>query len=442
MDGHQSTAQGDAVQRRAFGAFRHRDFQLFWTGSVIAHTGAWMQQVAQSWLVYLLTGSPLMVGLNGLFQAVPFIAVSLYAGTVVDRVDRKKLLLWVEGWNAAVVVVVGVLVVTGQVQVWHIYVSSSLHAVAGAFQGTARQALLPHLVPRADLMTAVSLNSIVRKGSQIFGPALGGIFVALYGVGGTYFIHAAANAVLLWCLVAMRATNHVEKRVEANPLQAIVEGLRYVRGRTIIGSLLLVEAAMSAFGSYHAMMVIFAKDVFGMGADAQGLLLSAAGAGSVIGSFALAGLGDVRHKGRLLVVSGLAYGASLVAFAFCPWYVVALPILALVGGADIVFGATRTTILQLTSRPEMLGRVMSLSGISMRGLGNFGGFQTGAVASLVGVQAAVAIGAILCVAMVVGTALRVPTMRRFVGEGEGTPEAAAVVPAGRPTDADRAATAR
>lgn len=406
----------DPQRRRSFGALRHRDFQLFWGGSVLSHVAAWMAQVAQSWLLYQLTDSAFLVGVNGLFHAVPFILISLYAGTVVDRVDRKKLLLWIEGWNTAIVFIIGFLIATDQIQVWHIYASSVVHSLAGGFESPARNSLLPHLIPRSDLMTAVSLNSTVRKGAQIIGPALGGIFVATFGVAGTYFIHAGGNVVLMACLFAMRATNPPPQRQDP-PIRAMMEGLRYVRAEAFIGMLLIMEGAMSIFGSYQAMMVIFARDVFEAGPQGLGMLQSAAGAGSVAGSFVLALAGDVHHKGRLLIVGGVAYGVALIAFAHCPWFGAALPILAAVGAMDIVFSATRTTLLQLLTPSEMLGRVMSLAGISMRGLGNLGTFQTGAVASVVGVHWALTLGAVLCILVTLGAGWRVPQVRQFTGTG-------------------------
>src|SRR5262249_53806348 len=155
-----------------------------------AQVGNWMQQVAQSWLIYDLTRSPLMVGLGGLTSSLPFVFMSLYAGTVVDRVDRKKILICVQLANTITILALAADIATGNVQVWHIYLTSALNALIGAFQIPAQQALLPYLVPRGDLMTAISLNSILRRGSQIIGPSLGGISVAAFGVAPTYAVNA------------------------------------------------------------------------------------------------------------------------------------------------------------------------------------------------------------------------------------------------------------
>lgn len=416
---------------RAFGALRYRDFRLFWGGAVISHVGGWMQQVAQGWLIYDLTGSAFLVGLNGLFQSIPFVLMSFYAGTVIDRVDRRKLLIWVEAASMAIVVLVGLLIVTGLVQVWHIYASGIAQALVGAFESPARSSLLPHLVPRADLMTAISLQSIQRKGAQIIGPALGGIFVARFGVAGAYFVHAGAFVVLVACLLLMRSTNPASARSAQQPLQAIAEGLRYVRAESVIGTLIVVEIFLSIFTSFQPMMVVFARKVFDVGPEGLGFLQSAVGFGSVVGSVGLAAAGDIRHKGRLLMVTGLVYCAALVGFAFSPGFLLAMGILAFIGAMDIIFGATRQTIIQLLTPDVMLGRVMSLSAISMRGLGPFGGFQAGTLTSLLGsVQLATAVGAAICLVVLGVAGLRSPMVRAFTGAGAAGAGADSLAPTG------------
>lgn len=403
---------------RAFGAFRHRDFRLFWGGALVSHIGSWMQQVAQGWLIYEMTGSAFLVGLSGVFLSVPFVLMSFYAGTVVDRVDRKKLLVWIELLNLLINVGVGFLIWTGSIQVWHIYASNIGHALIGAFENPTRGSLLPHLVPRADLMTAVSLNSMLRRGSQIIGPALGGVSVATFGVAITYFFHAAAQLVLVGSVILIRTTNPPSERAASHPLQAVVDGLSYVRSQGVIATLIVMETFFSLFASFNPMLVVFAKDVFGMGPQGFGLLQSAGGAGTLAGSLTLAAVGDVRRKGRLVIVGGFTYGLALIAFALCPWFWLALPILAVAGAADIVMGSTRMTIIQLLARRDMLGRVMSLHGISTRGLGPFGGSNLGAMAEVVGIRSALALGALVCISVTLVVATQAARVRQFVGTGE------------------------
>lgn len=399
---------------RAFGALRHRDFQIFWTGAIISHIAGWMQQVAQAWLVYELTGSALLVGLHGLFSGVPFVLLSFYAGTVIDRLDRRRLLIWLEMANAAVAALMGLLVATGLIQLWQIYFIGAVHSVIGAFESPSRSALVPHLVPRSDLMTAVSLQSMQRKGTQIVGPALGGLFVAAFGVAGSFFIRSLSFLLVMLSVILIRATNPVSTRSREPALRAIRDGLGYVASQPIIGALMLMEAAMSLFGSYSAMMVIFAREVFEAGPEGLGWLQSAAGLGSVAGSLVLGMMGDVKEKGLLLIFSGLIYAGAIVAFAATPWIYLAIPLLVLVGAMDIVFGSVRQTVIQLMTKDEMLGRVMSLAGITQRGLGNFGGFQAGLLTSTLGsVQLATAVGALVCAGVLLACVARIPAIRTF-----------------------------
>jgi MFS family permease len=377
-----------------------------------------MQQVAQGWLIYDMTGSALQVGLNGLFRTAPFLVMSLYAGTLVDRLDRKKLLIWSEAAFMAMVALLGVLIATERIEIWHIYASSFILGLISSFEAPARSAILPDLVPRSDLMTALSLNSMVRKGSQIIGPAMGGIFVAAFGIAGAYFIHTGAYVVLLVCLFLLSDQTPVKSRANVNPIQAIVDGLRYVQGERLIAALIIMECTMSLFATYSMMMVVFAKDIYGTGPEGLGLLQSAVGAGSLTASFVLASLGDIRHKGRLLIVSGIAHGAGILGFAFCPWFGLALPILAYMGFTDILFGSTRNTMLQLLIREDMRGRVMSLSAISMRGFGPLGGFQAGLLTTFIGLPVATAIGAVICILVTAGAGAWIPSVRNFEGVGD------------------------
>ncbi len=386
-----------------------------------------MQQVAQTWLLYDLTGSALLVGLNGLLRTVPFLAMSLYAGSIVDRTDRRRLLLMVECVQGVLTLLLGVLVAGGHVQVWHIYAFSIITALFGAFEIPAQQSLLPYVVPRQDLLTAVGLNSMVRRGTQIIGPSLGGVFIAAFGVAETYFLNCLGYLALITALCLMRATNPVSDRAHEPPLDAIVAGLRYVRADVVMGTLLAVEALFSLFGSFNPLLVVLARDVFRVGPEGFGILQSAPGIGTVLGAIGLGVVGDVRAKGRLMIGAGVVYGVAVIAFANCPWFPLAVVLLAISGAADFIRGTTRTTTLQLRATGAMLGRVMSLDGMSTRGLGQLGGFEAGTLASWIGVQWALIVNASVCLAAILGVAWRVPEIRELAPatrEVESEPRAA------------------
>ncbi len=407
----------DEPKARSFGAFYSRDFRLLWIGQVISHLGGWMQITAQSWLVYQMTGSALQVGLTGFVRTIPFIFITLYAGTVVDRVDRRKLLITIEGLNGLLMLFLAILVAGDWVELWHIYaVSAGIGAVA-AFEAPARSSLIPYLVPREDLMTAIGLNSSVRKGSQVIGPALGGLFVASFGVAGAFFIHSAAYVVLLACLALMRTTNPIDDRPARSPLQSMMEGVRYVTTDSSLTTLLIMQSIVSLFGSTQPMMVVFAKDIFNTGPEGLGFLQSAVGVGAILGSIVLAARGDVHNKGRLIFVSGLLFSGSMLAFAAAPTFLIAVPILIFSGFVDIMFGTTKQTVIQLLVNRSFLGRVMSLNSISQRGLGQGAGFQSGALTSIIGVQWATAIGGLVCLGALFTARVASPKVWQFTGSG-------------------------
>jgi MFS family permease len=415
--------------RTAFSALRYRDFRLLWSAAMIGTTGSWMQQVAQSWLIYDLTGSPLLVGMNGLIRTVPFLLMSLYAGTLVDRLDRRKILLTLNVLNFFVNIGLTLLIFSGLVEVWHVYAVSLITAILGAFDIPTGQALLPHLVPRKDIMNAVSLNALIRKGTQIIGPSLGGLSVAAVGVAPTYLINALTYILQFFMVLAMRSSNPPSSEQAKNPLQAIGDGLGYVRGEAVIGRLLLMDTITSIFGSYNSMLVFFARDVFEAGPAALGLLQSAPGIGTVAGSLALSLFGDVRHKGRIIITAGLLNGLALFLFAITRSYPLALVFLMMAGMADVFASATRTTIIQLHARRDMLGRVMSLQGMATRGVGQLGSFQVGTMGSLIGVPAAVAVGGLACMAIVLAVGWTAPALRNYI---DGAPPDDSAPTGGRP----------
>ncbi len=376
-----------------------------------------MQITALSWLVYDISGSAMQVGLTGFVRTVPFILITLYAGTVVDRVDRRRLLMWIEGMNMVLTLALGIIVASGQVQLWHIYlVNFGIGAVA-AFEAPARSSLLPYLVPKEDLMTAVSLNSSVRKGSQVIGPALGGLFVASYGVAGAFFIHSGAYCILMACLFMMRSTNPIDERTGRNALQSIVDGFKYVAGERPLLTLLVLQSTVSLFGAVQPMMVVFAKDIYGSGAIGLGLLQSAVGVGAIAGSMMLAMRGDIYYKGRLIFWSGVCFGLSMIAFSQAPSMIIAMPLLVLCGFFDMLVGTSKQTLVQLMVDRRVMGRVMSLNSIAGRGFGQASGFQSGAITSVIGVQAATAIGGTICLLAIFVARFVSPAVFSFTGSG-------------------------
>ena len=188
-------------------AFRYRDFRLFWASLFISNVGTWMQMTATNWLLYQLTGSPLQLGLNGVFRALPALTLGLFSGTFADRYDRRRLLLGTQVILGLLALGLGLLDQTGNIQAWQIYAFTALSATVGSFDGPARQALFPALIPRAVLPNAVALNSLLWKGAALLGPSLGGIAISLMGTSGAFYANAASFFVVVVALLLMRTSS-------------------------------------------------------------------------------------------------------------------------------------------------------------------------------------------------------------------------------------------
>jgi MFS family permease len=412
--------QGRRAAARRFGALRHRDFALFWVSIITSNTGYWMQLVAQGFLMYQLTGSKTLLGMVGLARAVPMLVFPLFGGVVADRVDRIRLLYITQGSQAALALGLAVLVSTGLVQPWHIIAASFLGAVCGAFDQPARRALTPDLVPKADLMSAVSLESAVFNGAAFTGPAIYGLVAPYIGIAGAFYANAVSYGAVLIALALIRVPPRPAGQGRGNMLASLLEGLRYVRRHRILFTLVLLAAVTSFFArSYQQLLPAFIKDVLVPGAPHetqliyQSYLTSAAGGGTLLGAFSLAAIGGVRRKGLVLFGSVLAFATLLGLFALSSWYPLSLAVLVGVGAMNLTFGATTSTLLQTIAPPELRGRVMSLYTLCFLGFSPLGAGFTGPLADVIGAPAAVLAGAAVVAVVAVTLALRRPEVRRY-----------------------------
>src|SRR5918999_78453 len=393
-------------------AFRYRDFRLFWLSFFISNVGTRMQMTATNWLLYQLTNSPLELGLNGIFRAVPSIALGFISGTFADRYDRKRLLLWTQLALAVLTLGLAILDNSGNIQTWQIYAFTFISASVGSFDGPARQALFPSLVPRSVLPNAVALNSLLWKGAALLGPSLGGIAISLLGTGGAFYANAASFLVVVVALMMMRTPSlTVEKRHDF--FGEMKDGFTYVASRPIILGVLVMEAVSSVFGLDNAMLTIFASDVFQVGAHGFGFLQSSRGLGAVIGSSLFIGMGQQSAQGKILIVAAMLYGACFAVFGVAPSFWLALMLLILVGATDAIWSAARGTILQLTTPERFRGRVMGVFQLSNRGLHPLGQTATGVIVPLIEARETTVFGGLLVSAVTLAIAWRVPSIAKF-----------------------------
>lgn len=382
------------IERRKLGALRHRNFALLWSSLVVSNTGTWMQTVAQGWLVLELTNSPIYLGLVSLAFAVPMTLLPPLGGAFADRIDKLRLLKITQTLSMLNAFALAGVTLTGLVNVWHIVALAFVGALLLAVDNPTRQALLPSLVGREDLMSALSLNSAVFTGAALFGPALAGVLLTRVGPGGLFLINGSSYGVVLAALFLMR---HVDTRADPSGVgfwQDVAEGLRLVRSSRLLLILVAVSALSGLFGrSYSALLPLFARDVWGVGAQGYGILLSAPGAGALIGAVGLAVYGDVRRKGRLLVFSMLAFGLVLIAFSYSPFFWPAVVLLLVGGILNALFGTSIATLIQTNAPGRLRGRAMSLYTVTIIGVPSLGALGTASAAEWWGRLATVEQGA-------------------------------------------------
>jgi MFS family permease len=401
---------------------------LLWISMLISQIGNWMQLVANSWLLLQLTNSPFLLGLQGLFTSLPFIASSVFGGALADHVDRRKLVQITQVLLLAGAAVQGLLVQLGTIQFWQIYLFGSFNWAVGAIDMAGRQALLPALVPRSHLSSAIALNSSLRRGTGIFGPALGGIAIATLGLSGAYWANAASFAPVVLALALMNTVPDVKPDKPRSIGRSMLEGIGYANKQRLIGNLLCLEAVNSVFCNATPLMAVFARDVLHVGAQGLGTLLAMLGVGALAGAGLLVVAGQALVRGRFLLLATILNPIALICFALSRNYLLALGTLLLVGMFDMVGGALRNTAIQLEVHEGLRGRVMGLLSIAGRGVSPLGGVQSGAVASVLGAPVAVAIGGLVTMGWSVLTALRAKEIIRF-------DERAALVRAGAPAAA-------
>jgi predicted MFS family arabinose efflux permease len=389
-------------------------------GQLVSMSGTWIELTATSWLLYQLTDSPFLLGLNGVFRAAPIFAFALIGGTVADRVERRRLLLITQSASVVTSLALGILVVTGHVMFWHVYAISLVNATIAAFDAPGRQSLFPMLIPRGQLQNAITLNAMLFQTGQLVGPAIAGVLIARVGIAAPFFVNAASYFAIIGGLLAMRIPPITARPLRGSIRSELVGGLRYVRANTVLPLVLAMEATFSIFGHNQALMTIFARDVLGAGPEGLGLLLSSVGAGAIAGMVVLILVGDLRRKGAFMLASGGMYAAALLVFAWSRSFPLSIAVLGVLGFADATWGALRNAIAQIVAEDAYRGRVMSLILIAARGLTSASQVQTGVATALFGAPGAATIGAVaiggaLAAAATRGKALRdfrAPSLRR------------------------------
>jgi MFS family permease len=402
----------------SFVALQHRNFRLLWAGQLVSFSGTMMQSAAILWHVSLLVPDNrkgLALGMVGLVRIVPIIAFSLVSGVAADVLDRRKLMLVTQTVMAAFAGILALLTFRGLHAVWPIYLLAALGSAAAAFDGPARQSLIPNLVPREHLANAISLNTIMSQLASVAGPSLAGAVIALAGVGWAYLFNAASFLVVIAALLAMR---HVKAAGGAQPtemsLHAALEGLRFVFFADMIRATMLLDFFATFFSSATALLPIFAQDILHVGARGYGWLYAAPSVGALVASGGMVRLVErIDRRGRVLLWAVCAYGAATVVFGVSRSFWLTFGCLALTGAADTVSMVLRNIIRQMTTPDRLRGRMTSVNMIFFMGGPQLGELEAGLVANWFGATVSVVSGGLGCLVATLVVAATTPALRQY-----------------------------
>ncbi len=388
---------GGLLWQQTFAALRHRNFRLFFAGQLVSLTGTWMQNTAQGWLVYQLTGSKLLLGVVAAVGSAPMMLFSIWGGSVADRHPKRQIVLWTQSVMMVSALLFAALVATHQIRVWQILVLAAVGGLAMAFDMPARQAFMVEMTSREDLMNAVSLNSSIVNGARVVGPSVAGFLMAHVGMAMCFFLNGLSFVAVIAGLLMMRLPKFVPHVHSGSALAHALEGFSYVWRHWRMRTILILFAIVGIFGwSYSVMMPAFARELLHVDERGYGILLSANGIGALLGALTVASIGH-RANRRFLVLGGLwIFSAMLLLLAFVTNYYLALLCLGVAGWGMLLFFSTINTLLQTSASDAMRGRVMGIWALVFGGMTPLGGLEAGTFSHYLGLRWAIALGALIC----------------------------------------------
>lgn len=396
--------EGEAPPR--FAALRHRNFRLFWFGNLLSLFGTLAQGTAQGWLVRQLTSEPQIITAVAACNSLPISFLTLYAGVIADRIDKRRGLLVTNALSAVLAFALGLLEYLQVVQVWHVAVLALLLGTVNAFDIPIRQSFNVEMVGREDLPNAIALNSTAFNSARVVGPALGGILMGTVGIAGCFFLNALSFVALIVGLLMQRLPPHVPQDKKSN-LADLPEGFYFVsRHPTLRIVTILVGFVSLAAMSFATLLPVFAKDVFHTNEHGFSTLMTCNGAGALGAAFSLALTGKMRHRGKRLLLGAFLYCLSVIAFATAPYLSLGCFFLVIAGWFLLTFLMTANTIVQTLAPDNLRGRVFSLYSLALIGTTPLGALIVGALAKAWGPRPAVQFGAGVAAVFVLGVYLR------------------------------------
>ncbi|MGB9772813.1 MAG: MFS transporter [Bacteroidota bacterium] len=383
--------------KRNFRALRHYNYRLYFFAQLVSMTGTWMQNVAQAWLVVILTGSAVALGTVTALQFLPISLLTLFAGVIIDRVPKRKLLLITQSAAALQAVILGMLVWLESVTLWQIYLLALFLGAVNAFDQPTRQAFVAEMVPDEDLPNAIAMNSLLFNAARTIGPAVAGAVIALVGIAPSFIINSATFIAVIIALLMMDESQlrSFSGKIQTGLSEGLKEGFQFVLRTPAIASLLLTLAFVGTFGfNFSTVLPLLVKFALRGGPEILGVITSAVGIGSMIGALLVAS--QTQPAKRLVYTFATCFGLLEVALALFHHYILSVVLLALIGMSGIAYTASTNTLLQLNSPQYMRGRVMSLYVVIFVGSTPIGALFTGLIAEAFGIITTILVEGMLC----------------------------------------------
>jgi MFS transporter, DHA1 family, staphyloferrin A biosynthesis exporter len=412
IDDEASPLAAPRFRFKMFASLRHSDYRYLWSGTLMMSAGQWVQQVTLGWLLYDLTGNSLLLGaLNGL-RALPFLITGPMAGVAADRMNRRSLLLKTQWVLIVTALLMGALVASPYLRVWHIFLFTLITGVAWTITEPVRMSMIPSVVPKEDMVNAIALNSGGFNLMKVLGPALGGALIAVFGAADNFFIQAVAYLGVLLMIYLMHIPPHRGSAKRSSAMANLKEGFSYVWSTPPVLALMALAYVPRVFAvPYQTLMPVFQKDVLRVGPEGLGMLMAAPGLGAVIAVLTMAWLGNnLKRHGLLLVGSIVMLGLFLILFSQLTSLPMALITLVIAGIFQMFFLASTATMIQLLVPDELRGRVMSLYMLD-RGFMPAGALFAGTAAHFIGAPMTVASMGAIVVVLTLVVAWRIPAIR-------------------------------
>jgi len=409
----QPETENEAGALLPWASLRYRDYRLLFSASLFVTIAQQMRQMQNLYHVYDLSGSAFQLGLTGLAQGIPLFAIGLFAGTLADFIDRRKLLFLTIAANFLTAVALGILTITGTIAVWHILVCTALTSGVNIILNPVRMAMISGLVPRSHLTNAVSLNSSISQGSHFVGPMLAGLTLAWMEAGNAYLLNALFYLPAAAGIFLLKVPSLPDRIKETFSIKSLLGGVRFLIGQRTVFVLVLLDFAIVGVGYYRPLLPVFAKDIFHVGPAGFGLLASAPAVGGTIGTVTLLIAGDVKRKGLFALWAFLLFSLSLGVFAVSPSFRLSLVLVGCLGLTNSLQAVMRQTTFHLLTPDHVRGRAFSVFNMFSQGANSVGAMVAGFAAALLGAPGALLMGSVIGVLLTLTVWSAWPGLRQF-----------------------------